>query len=241
VVIWSGGLDSTLLLTHELAHNSVGYVRALTLTGPVQLPKNQVEREKVARREYKAWAKKQGWHLIHQEVSVKTRAQVTAEVGQAGLWLCHLVPYINPADVMLFGYIRGDDFWHFRSFFIDAFNTVVLSHSAQTASVEFPFEWHRKKDIVAGARAYKIPNRCWWTCEKETPRTRACGRCTKCRQVRRAKDDLRDYGTSGPAYRIGPPRLGSLTGGLEKRETMKDDVEERDDAEGIPLAEFLNG
>ncbi len=224
VVIWSGGLDSTLLLVNELAHHP-GSVRALTLVGHHQLSREQQKAEAKARREFKAWAKEKGWTFRHNEVRVTTKADATQQVGQSGLWLAHLAPYVDPGDIMLFGYIRGDDFWHGRHLFVDAFGAMKRSHYAGQALIQFPLEWYRKQDVLAGAKRYRIPSRCWWTCETNRPRKRACGRCVKCRGQRRAIEDLRDLGESYGLDKIAPP----------VRETLIDDSDRDDEKEDLAM------
>lgn len=204
VVIWSGGLDSTLLLTSELARARKGqWIKALTLIHP-QLPQDQLKCERAARREFKKWARKKlGVRFTHDEVRVSTKAAVSGDVGQPGLWLCHLMPYLWPGDDVLFGYVRGDDYWHFRHLFVQAFDALAAAHQMTgRLRMEWPFEWLDKPDVIRGAQNYRLPRRCWWTCDsprmpKEPwKKPRACGRCNKCREYRHAKADLKRYGST---------------------------------------------
>ena len=187
VIPWSGGADSTLLLAHTLRKNPV---RALTLVHP-QLIKKQEEREKRARAQFKKWLPREiRMRFDHHTITVKTKAEVHNNVGQPGLWLCHLMPYVRSGDDLLFAYIRGDDFWHLRHLFTAAFTAIACNHylSADT-HVSFPFEWNTKADVIRGLKRYRIPRRCWWTCDH--PKKGACGRCNKCVQFRRAMEDIK--------------------------------------------------
>lgn len=209
VVIWSGGLDSTVLLADELSRVGPSGVRALTLVleGATDIPQGQKAGEKRARAEFKKWAKKKhGWKFQHDVVRVKTAAHLNYDVGQHGLWIAHLSPYIGPNDTMLFGYIRGDDFWHYRHLVVEAFGALKRSHYAGRALIQTPYEWHRKVDLLAGAKNFKIPQRCWWTCSTNKVRKTQCGRCLKCRTVKRAKADLKEFGDELVTQHIRPTK-----------------------------------
>ncbi len=223
VVVWSGGLDSTLLLAHELATQPRGGVKAITLAGHLQLPHDQLACERVARAEFKKWARARGWKFRHETVRVKTSGNIHNDVGQSGIWLSHLMPYLQGGDTALFGYIRGDDFWHWRHLFVAAFGALAASHFVGSSLlVNFPLEWHRKRDVVEGARLYRLPRRCWWTCEKPVgdERNRRCGRCSKCRESKRAKVDLRDLGTSYGITVLRPPSKKDLALAKAKKPLM---------------------
>jgi hypothetical protein len=193
VIPWSGGADSTLLVAHRLAHGH--RVKALTLHHP-QLAKCQAQRESWARRAFldQIKAKSPEWldRFEHHTVSISSKRTRTSrdkselwiddQVGQSGLWLCHLTPYLYVNDTLAFAYIREDDFWHQRHLFIKAFAAMVAHHHMGRNLVEFPFEFHRKADILRGLKKYRIPQR--W--DLRVPAER-CARVREVPQVRPAQ------------------------------------------------------
>lgn len=229
VVVWSGGLDSTLILADELAKDTAyglgtGNVKAITLSGHRQLDRAQIACERAARAEFKRWAKARGWKFRHETVRVKTSGDIDQNVGQSGMWLCHLMPYLRNGDTALFGYIRGDDFWHHRHLFVSAFGAVAASHYSDL-KIEFPLEWHRKRDVVDGARRFRMPRRVWWTCDrpKNHPTKvghKPCGKCGKCRGIKRAHEDLKTIGTSHGVTSLRPP--GRVSRGVKTAGLMEE-------------------
>jgi hypothetical protein len=79
--------------------------------------------------------------------------------------------------------------------------------------VKFPFEWNTKADVLQGLKHYKIPQRCWWTCESPK-RGRPCGRCLKCVQLQRAKEDVK-MGRGNDDWT--GPQLGGFAGDNEEK------------------------
>jgi len=189
VVMWSGGIDSTVLL-HRLALNSSlqNPIIALTIEHH-QIHDDQQQSQRRAQVEYLKFAKAKGLHIDHRKIYVKGTIGTDGYAGQPILWFCHAVPYFKYEDEVHFAYIRKDDFWHIRERFEVALEAIRAIYGfGQNNSVKlcFDLEWKDKSDIWKEFQSYKIPNRCIWTCE-ESKNGKPCGKCKKCKELEAAK------------------------------------------------------
>lgn len=206
IIVWSGGADSTLILTNELLKQPRGTVSAITLEHTQLGYEMQRKMQHKAREKYKRWVKKKhGIVFEHRVVTVALAKNTESSqfVGQYGLFLNHIFPYAVPqpsphgihqwqsqhqggapeSNALLFGYIKKDEFWHYKAEFKAAFISLValtgLDQSRLT--LEFPLEWMTKENVIVELDSLSVPNEAWWTCESsmETP----CGTCPKCKDL----------------------------------------------------------
>lgn len=248
IIVWSGGADSTLILTNELLKQPRGTVSAITLEH-VQLGwETQRKMQHKAREKYKKWVKKKhGIVFEHRVVTVALAKNTESSpfVGQYGLFLNHIFPYAVPqpppygppygihqqspypggapeSNSLLFGYIKKDEFWHYKAEFKAAFSSLValtgLDQSRLT--LEFPLEWMTKENVIVDLNKSSVPDDAWWTCESsmETP----CGTCSKCKDLQQcpsytATFPIRSYGLTPSDIKI-PMRvdMGLSKGRLSK-------------------------
>lgn len=206
IIVWSGGADSTLILTNELLKQPRGTVSAITLEH-VQIGwETQRKMQHKAREKYKRWIKKKhGIAFEHRVVTVALAKNTEGSqfVGQYGLFLSHIFPYAVPqpspygthhqqshyqggapeSNALLFGYIKKDEFWHYKAEFKSAFSSLValtgLDQSRLT--LEFPLEWMTKENVIVELNNLSIPNEAWWTCESSMETS--CGTCPKCKDL----------------------------------------------------------
>ena len=197
IIVWSGGADSTLILTNELLKQPRGTVSAITLEH-VQLGwETQRKMQHKAREKYKRWVKKKHGIVFEHRVVIVALAKNTESsqfVGQYGLFLNHIFPYAVPqpspypggvseSNALLFGYIKKDEFWHYKAEFKAAFSSLVALTGLDQSRLmlEFPLEWMMKEDVIVDLNKSSVPDDAWWTCESsmETP----CGTCPKCKDL----------------------------------------------------------
>jgi 7-cyano-7-deazaguanine synthase in queuosine biosynthesis len=184
-VIWSGGADSTLALTQYASYSSIqDPVRALTIVGHRQLDRWQLRNEKKAREAFLRWAKKRGYNIRHDMVSIDGPNDV-AEGGQAPVWLSHLTPFIPSGYTVVFPYIKGDDFWHSKHEFVVAFNALSALMGVKRELL-FPLEWDSKAKVLGGLKTWEVPDNCWWTCDAPK-KNEPCGMCHKCVALKEAR------------------------------------------------------
>ena len=196
VVVWSGGADSTMLLT-EHAHESSAKtpVRAITVEDHHQLDSKFMKSQRMARKRYLAWAKKQGYHIDHGSLVISVEsgdAWVQHAAGQYSLWVAHLAPYLPERCRLLFGYIAVDGFWHMKAEHEAALGTLQKLVRADW-QIEYPYEWSKKYEVYRSLEGWKVPHDCWWSCEEPKKVWAPCGKCAKCKERKVGMADLAAY------------------------------------------------
>lgn len=188
VVLWSGGMDSTALLHHYAGVSSEDYpVTALTITKHPQLNKHFIKAQNAAQKRYLKFAKQKGYHIKHERMGYSGTFRYNGPHSgrsQPTVWLASLIQTLDDKDIVLMGYMRTGCFWHYRGYFVNAFNAMQKLKGVD-AKLEFPFEWDNKAEIYARLHADKVPNNCWFSCE-ETKTSKACGTCDKCVSIKKA-------------------------------------------------------
>ena len=185
VVMWSGGIDSTVLL-HRLALNSSlqNPIIALTIEHH-QIYNDQQKSQGQAQKEYLRFAKARGFHIKHGKIYVKGTIGTEALFAQPMLWLCHIAPYLKDEDNVHFAYIRHDDFWHIKDRFELALDGIMAIRGYKI-TLCLDLEWKDKEEIWKEFKGEKIPLSCIWTCEY-SKNGKPCGKCKKCKELKAAK------------------------------------------------------
>jgi 7-cyano-7-deazaguanine synthase in queuosine biosynthesis len=192
VIIWSGGADSTALLDYYAGSSSEDYPTiALSVSGHPYLSKAFVRKQNEVQKRYLKHAKGRGYHIRHERMRFSGNFEWgdAKSLNQAVMWLSAIIQVIKDKDQVLMGYIRRDDFWHYRREYEDAFRAACLAKGIE-AKIGFPFEWDEKADILRRLKKAKVPDSCWFTCER-TKAGKACGTCNKCTAVIRAWEALK--------------------------------------------------
>lgn len=199
VVIWSGGMDSTLILDYYGGFSSKEYpVIALSVEKHPNIDQKHLMYQLNAQIRYLNHAKKKGYHIKHQRIKVdcefsdKLHFEQSNDIGtgQPFVWLCNIVQFLKDGDDVFFGYIRNDCFWHNKDKFEKAFNSLVDLRSIKV-QLKYPYEWHHKYDILEELEKRKIPRNCYVTCD-EPKKGEACGYCSKCVTFKNAEIELKE-------------------------------------------------
>lgn len=196
VVIWSGGADSTMLLTERAAKSSWKTpIIAITLDVHPLINKKQLASQRAAQKRFLVWAKNKGMHIQHVRVTVAATG-LSGKTGdaanQAQTWLAHLAPYFPRRCLALFGYIRTDSFWHHKHEALEVLRTLQnMGDPKADWEVEYPYEWTTKSAIVQSLKGWKVPNNCWWTCDQPARVGVACGNCHKCLELKQGRKESR--------------------------------------------------
>lgn len=179
VVLWSGGMDSTLLLRDKAFDFPNDMVNALTITS-VNSEWGQAKEEKKTRRELK---KKLPKNIKYHEVEVKTT--FSSGTWQMPIWLGYLVPHINDKDVVSIGYLSSDgyDFWHSRENLLNAFKSHMKLMGHNKAELVFPFEANSKGWVIDRLKKIKLLRSCWYCGNPK--KGKPCGKCMKCISFKR--------------------------------------------------------
>lgn len=204
IVVWSGGADSTLVLNDYAGVSSQDYpVRAITVAAHPFLAKKALAAQSVAQRNYLALAKKRGYHIQHEKMSIrgkwtwgKTPEAFRHASSQPIMWLAMLMQSVGDGDTVHMGYIRGDCFWHIRSQFEAVFESFCKLKGVD-AELNFPVEYHYKAEVLRKLREAKVPGSCWFGCEY-TKNGKPCGACNKCDEIAYAKKHWLYKGANRP-------------------------------------------
>lgn len=199
IVVWSGGADSTAVLNYYAGVSCADYpVVAVSVAGHVCLNQIQCKLQNEAQERYLKFARDKGFHIKHQKVRIDGSDGILPGYEdkrscfmQPLLWLLYLMPYVGDDDTVHFGYIQGDGFWHIRREFEDVFDSISKMMMLKNVSISYPFEWGRKYQILEKLGNSKVPDNCWWSCDAPKKDGKKCGICTKCRDIVKAKSELR--------------------------------------------------
>jgi len=189
VVVWSGGMDSTLVLDRVCSANMDRCIWAHTIIWDM-LNDLKVEKEKEARRNYLSWAKKKGYDIAHRTI------KVTADMGAPGLglaqclaWFSYVIPYLPENSILYLGYHSGDDFWT-KADDVSDYVDAAAKIGNRKIELAYPLQFTSKCNILEEFKSRKIPMSCFWTCENPKRRNGkivSCGKCTPCIKLKTAK------------------------------------------------------
>lgn len=194
VVIWSGGLDSTVLLTEIAKKYSTNKtpVYAISIISDA-IDKFKTEKESEARNRYLEWATKNNLYIKYNEIHVSCKMQPHARGWtQAMLWLCYAYPFIQDNSDVYFGYILGDRVWLAVNSILNIVKELnYINH--KKVKFQYPFAYVKKWEILDKFLKYKIPTKCVWTCElpiKNKNKIVSCKKCEPCITLKAAYLEL---------------------------------------------------
>lgn len=181
VVPWSGGCDSTALL-YCLAKC---YPTITIYAYSIYADTGCRNADKVCREVLKEIFAERGLTNIEYadvECSGKFQTGVSG-LGQPTIWVT-LLPYLATTDEVCFAYIRGDDIWHYKHNFVEAYKNICAIREIQP-KLYFPMEWISKQDILHYLDSENLLQYCN-TCEHadEHSKDGEIGRCKYCKDCK---------------------------------------------------------
>lgn len=194
LVVWSGGMDSTLLLHQQAKENeSEDPVEAFSFKVGF-LDENKTRKEEQCRRNYLGFAQKQKLKIVHNIININSVQISEGGFPQQKSWFSFILPYIPDNCDVYFGYIQGDCIWLAVSDFYKIFDEFKYVGGCENSKLYFPFAFKEKWKILKESREAGIPENCFWTCEFPKKRGRGlvpCGKCHPCVTLEMAKKELR--------------------------------------------------
>jgi len=195
LVVWSGGLDSTLLLTDIADKFSTKRSPIFAYSFVVDfLSDNKKIMEKRARNAYLKWVTKKGYFIEHREVKISHTDYPSGKGWAQGLfWFSFIVPFIPSNCDVYFGYVQGDGIWLAVSSFHEAYQNLCYVGEKEDTELHYPFSYVKKWEVIQRIKEYDIPSKCFWTCEdpvRKNGKIRACGKCEPCRTLRVGEFDF---------------------------------------------------
>jgi len=193
LVVWSGGLDSTLLL-HNLAKNSSEKWPIQTFSFiPDFIDQLKLEKEQEVRKNYLRYAESLGYHIKPHTIKISSSTYPTDGWSQQKSWFSFILPYIPDNCEVNFGYVMGDCVWLAVSNFYKIFQEFKYLGSFENSNLKFPFAFEEKWEVWQKFLEAEIPLDCFWTCEKPRrirKKIVPCGKCEPCMHLKSAKYNL---------------------------------------------------
>jgi 7-cyano-7-deazaguanine synthase in queuosine biosynthesis len=193
IVSFSGGFDSTLVLADLCREASKGEViQAVSfLCNITGSGKNHREHESQIliinelRKLYPDIV------IKHETISISTCYSVGDAYNNKGLaqpilWMCNLIPLLKDEDEVYFGYIHGDDFYHFQQHAIDLFNAGCALQDNKDIKLMLPLRFTPKNEVlrILSKNYPSLFDYCI-SCESESySGNKVCGNCTPCRHLK---------------------------------------------------------
>lgn len=179
LVLWSGGLDSTLALYYELT--SKKSVRTITINHN-KINSNKQEKEKKARKEIKAKLLEEGYNFHSFEINIEDNDENVSFCGLTHpiIWLPQAIFYLEPNEDLIIGWIRGDDIWHYKTHVEQIFWSMLSIMEKDGCRLSTPLEFENKYDVLSQMKKYGLEDICWW-CEEPTSVGMSCGSCDPCK------------------------------------------------------------
>jgi 7-cyano-7-deazaguanine synthase in queuosine biosynthesis len=189
ILYWSGGIDSTYILYDYLRKGitfETVYIKFNNnkLKGDIELSRRENIKKILVNYYHKDWNDK----IIDYDNSSYTFHFV---LPQALIWLESIFKVVDSYEnnTCVFGYMRRDDFWHYKPDLLNLFKMLhALSHKKDTnIELKYPLEWKDKDDIindifVEDIKVWKKLFNQMWTCEgiDALNSRKHCGKCISC-------------------------------------------------------------
>lgn len=182
VVVWSGGMDSTALL-YCLAHKyPETAITALSVNGYT----GSRDTDKKCREQLKKRFKKENLNIEYVEVDYNLRycGIQNGGIGQPLVWLAAISSaVVGMNNKVCFGYIRGDDIWHYKEYFKNVFYNMRKFVNSD-AELSFPLEFITKEDIIAYLKQHDLFDLCNCCEHADNYDGKGCGTCKDCKAVK---------------------------------------------------------
>lgn len=231
LVCWSGGCDSTLVL-YDLAKKSslAEPVRAISF---IHCQIGAGAESMLARDKILAWMRGKGFHIKHQTVEINHKGDfdcVRHGLEQPIMWLANCIPYLEEAEDLYVGWLRGD-YAAARSTEAKWAFDYMQGIGGRKGKLITPLMDEDKAEVI-GKLEKELLDLCWW-CENPVD-GKQCGKCDPCvtHRVALAKIELKRNLWSEKEQRL-PVWVGpAIADGLKPKEEL---VEEKKVGEGTVL------
>jgi len=192
-VAWSGGCDSTALL-HKLSKDASekNPVIALSITSNVIVTDLKQKLEKKSREAIKEKLKDKYIKYVEVDVNFNIDNGISSKgygLPQASLWLGLVLPHVEHNSIINFGYIKGDDFWHYRYYIDNIIRNMGKINHLKDIELAYPFEWKNKSQAITYLKKLGLYKHIWF-CEEPRKNKNKCGRCTPCQSHKKALTEM---------------------------------------------------
>lgn len=192
-VVWSGGLDSTLVL-HELIKQKAEDVSTISFVSDTFGSRKQ-ELEKHARISYMKNVSKE--LITNEEIPIVfpyTNIKGKNEsLCQQPFMISLISLFGKPNTIYHFGYHKGDDFFSMHSQHMKVFENISEIMGEKNIKLSFPLKFMNKWEIIDWIEYYGLENYVW---KCETPENSSngyseCGDCVPCKTFKEQREVLK--------------------------------------------------
>lgn len=147
ILLWSGGIDSTAILINMVSRpEEYPDVRVI---GCGLKNANNYEEDLRARKKIAEILSIPNRNISYAEQELDiTTARCSTQLPMWA-WLSSINVGGEADTTMVYGFIRGDDFWHSKHEFETAVKNLTATHSSSNITFSYPFEWLTKKEFVS--------------------------------------------------------------------------------------------
>lgn len=183
IAIWSGGADSTLLLDNLAREGEEVYAVSFE---PSFITDNKLAMEHKQREALKKEFAHRGYDIQYITIKVETDAIRIRHSQCGGLthpvaWALMIVPYICDGDILNFGYIKADHFWHFEPHFRTMLEAAFKVLDVQ-AFIEYPLAFKSKATVLKELYDRNLLDFIW-SCQLPREMDLPCRDCHSCKNM----------------------------------------------------------
>lgn len=182
IVIWSGGVDSTLVLAQLLKEGTDVYTGYIKLANNKRKTKRELKVRKKIKKIMKCYPGKIIEDRIFDNININhSSLKVYGQFNQPPLWALGSAYLSKECSEVIFGYVKGDDFWGIYNSFELAFKSlyeIIYTGRSETPKVSFPLKWDNKHRVYQDAIKEPWFPYCW-TCENPKKKKPCCD-CLPC-------------------------------------------------------------
>ena len=185
LIVFSGGLDSTALLAREFKDAKEDFE---TCYIPIYNNQNQYRKEMKARtkiikrlQDLYPYSKFKGDNIF-EYANHTLFGNESVLFMMTFVFLTTLVWNIGyKYQTISFGFVKGDDFWHMKTEFLEAFKSLYQCsyYGHGEVKIEFPIEWSSKKVLYNELETINIENLISYC---EIAKNPPCGECVSCKR-----------------------------------------------------------
>lgn len=186
-VVWSGGLDSTLIMD-ELIKRNYDPSAIVVYTDKFGYDKRELEySSRAAMKSF--WKKNIPTYTINLDIPFGGIFGAKGGIVQQPFMILNTFMFAPDDSVLWFGYHRGDDLFSHDASITASLNSLKSVLGEKKVALEYPFRFSDKSSIVTECEERGFVDLCHW-CEYPVygNQNNACGDCIPCRTFAEAKE-----------------------------------------------------
>ena len=181
LVLWTGGLDSTLTLINILQNSTPGSVRTIAFDID-QISNRQQKMEKKARKKLKKRMLKIydicDWD--HQELTIDLHNQLHGQGCQPSLWISLASMMSKMDEDVYISWLKDDYDSELIHSAKQIWKHLAIINGKKVDGLKLPLIFNTKADVINDMRESTLSHLCWYCEGTEGKKGRPCGKCNCC-------------------------------------------------------------